>query len=130
MLLAFTGCSMNIHLTDHWVQWSSFETTATSEAKVLTLDCPVEAERVTAHLRANGSAGAIAFVLCDPTGVERHRSLVTAGSCDMTQQWPVAVGTWSLRVLPEDFVGSYSVEVRANDEPYRLQVEVAGDAPR
>lgn len=130
LLVPLAACSMSVHMNSNWSQCSWLGTEPSSEHRTMTIACPAAATRMHTNLRADGSAGELTLHLIDPAGVERHHQVVRAGHCEVQQDWPVQEGTWALRIEPADFVGSYSVELSASDDPIDLRVEIAGDPPR
>jgi hypothetical protein len=130
VLLSLGACATSISLNDNWSTWSWFGTEPSSERATLTIECAPDATRVRTHLRADGAAGELTLRLVDPRGVERHRQVVHVGRCEVEQTWPVQAGVWTLHVEPNDFSGSYSLELSARDEPIPVRVELAGDPPR
>ncbi|MBL8751598.1 MAG: hypothetical protein JNK78_20765 [Planctomycetes bacterium] len=130
LLLPLAACSSTMRLESSWSSWSWLGGEPSSETKTLTADCSDTATRVDAQIRVTGSTGEIVLRVVDPDGIERLRQSVTAGSCEVSQRWQAVAGTWSLHVEPKDFVGSYSVEIKAGDEPVTVRVDIAGDLPR
>ena len=129
-LAPLAACSLAVCRNHAWSQCSWLGTEPSCEHRTISVDCDPAATGVRSHLRADGSAGELTLRLVDPAGVERHRQVVQGGRCEVTQDWPVQAGTWTLSVEAAGFAGSYSLELSAGDEPLAVRVEIAGDLPR